>query len=265
MIYKYKINRRSVEFKILVLNLGNLTLLTMVSILLVTVFDYDLLLLFCSAPVDLSFSLYSLIYMIRFIRGQEQSLKAQQATLKAIIDNAESVALSVANMATELSASASEVNASSEEISQTTVEINKRSRDQTNALGHINKMTTDIRNIAKFITDISEQTNLLALNASIEAGRAGEHGKGFAVVAEKVQKLAEESKNSVEQTTSLIETIVNNLGDITHISEVVSQAMDEISSGAEEQVASMEEISSTASRLESLAEELKTSLVKKMK
>ncbi|MFX1385042.1 MAG: methyl-accepting chemotaxis protein [Promethearchaeota archaeon] len=126
-------------------------------------------------------------------------------------------------------------------------------------------MTTDIRNIAKFITDISEQTNLLALNASIEAGRAGEHGKGFAVVAEKVQKLAEESKNSVEQTTSLIETIVNNLGDITHISEVVSQAMDEISSGAEEQVASMEEISSTASRLESLAEELKTSLVKKMK
>ena len=124
-------------------------------------------------------------------------------------------------------------------------------------------MTQEIKNIAKFIVNISEQTNLLALNASIEAGRAGKHGLGFAVVADKVQKLAEESKLSVGKTTQLIETIVNNLQGVASASEEVSVGMEEISSGTEEQVASMEEISATATQLESLAEELKLQLIQK--
>jgi len=261
----YKLDISSVEFRVNLFFIIAIIILLVFAVIIMGMFESDYILLFTLVPPSLIFMIYSLIYLTKVIRRQEGSLKRQRNQLKKIIDNSERIALSVSNIATELSASVSEVNAASEQISQSTLDVSKRTKDQANSLTHINKLSIDIKNIAKFIINISEQTNLLALNASIEAGRAGEHGRGFAVVADKVQKLAEESKSSVDKTSNLIETIVNNLNEISNSSEIVYHSMEEISSGTQEQVASMEEISSTANKLENLAEELKLNLIRKIK
>jgi methyl-accepting chemotaxis protein len=84
-------------------------------------------------------------------------------------------------------------------------------RDIKNSIEDTFKSTKDLEQksrqvdeILTLIGDISEQTNLLALNASIEAARAGEYGKGFAVVAEEIRKLAEGTKESLNQVSAIV-------------------------------------------------------------
>ncbi|KYD07983.1 hypothetical protein B4119_4295 [Parageobacillus caldoxylosilyticus] len=81
-------------------------------------------------------------------------------------------------------------------------------------LFNLSKKLEHINEIIKIIQDISSQIHLLSLNASIEAARAGEAGKGFSVVAQEVQKLA-------NQTDESIKTISEAIGEIHEQANIV--------------------------------------------
>ncbi|MBN1801518.1 MAG: hypothetical protein JW891_08435 [Candidatus Lokiarchaeota archaeon] len=209
--YYYKIDARSTEFKVLVMFVVSVVVLLVLVIITTMGFDADFIVVFCLVPPAVIVIIYTLIYILKKIRSQEDSLKSQQSALQNIIKSAESVALNVAGMASELASSASEVNSSAEEINMITQNGQETSQYLMNLLNQINEMaglvrtvssemrlsTKDINKIMTILVSLSEQTNLLALNASIEAGRAGDYGRGFAVVAEEVRKLAEQSKNNI--------------------------------------------------------------------
>lgn len=86
-------------------------------------------------------------------------------------------------------------------------QLESRLNESVEAVGELQKMSSQIGSILDVIRNIAEQTNLLALNAAIEAARAGEQGRGFAVVADEVRVLAQRTTES----TSEIETMISNL------------------------------------------------------
>jgi methyl-accepting chemotaxis protein len=83
----------------------------------------------------------------------------------------------------------------------------------------LDKKAKEIDNTISIIRGVADQTNLLSLNASIEAARAGEHGRGFAVVAEQIRKLAEQSRDALEEITK----ILTNMSHQQAIDDLVSK------------------------------------------
>jgi len=256
-----KIEKNSLAFK--ALSYSTITSIIFVEIITFTFYQYQLILL--------TGILYTVAFMvlgrgntfvIDRILDQEGIIITRNKDLMKVISASSDISVNVANSVTELAASASEVNATAEEIAATTMEVARGSQTQAQKLAEINSMAQDIKDVIKIVTNISEQTNLLALNASIEAGRAGESGLGFAVVAEKVQKLAEESKSSVEKTVDIVTNIIEKIEDVARYSQEFSHSMEEISSASEEQTASMEEITATSNFIGGTVQSLKEQLLK---
>lgn len=68
-----------------------------------------------------------------------------------------------------------------------------------------------ITTMTAYVSEIAKQTTMLSLNASIEAARAGEAGRGFAVVAGEVNKLAEQSAQSVKHIYGAVGEITTSM------------------------------------------------------
>ena len=257
---RFKLIKKSLQQKILLYLCVSNAATVIVTIMSTSLFQNNIIAIAFLTPMAPILSFIVAYYIIKTLNKQVITINKQAKDSLDIIRASSETSINVSNNTTELAASANEVNSSSEEIAATTMEVTLRAKDQAKALSEINLMAQDIGRITKMITNLSEQTNLLALNASIEAGRAGDAGLGFAVVAEKVQKLAEESKNSVEKTVDIVASILEKIKAAALNSEEISRAMEEISTAAEEQTASMEEISATAGLVGQEVESLKAQL-----
>jgi methyl-accepting chemotaxis protein len=108
--------------------------------------------------------------------------------------------------------------------------------------------------IIKEINQMAVQTNFLALNAAVEAAHVGEAGLGFEVLTEKVQTLANRSKESAVKTEGLLQRSVKLAQNGEKLSQEVNQTLmkvvesvngvsnlvDEIASASKEQAQGVE-------------------------
>ena len=128
------------------------------------------------------------------------------------------------------------------DIRETISETEKR-------IKRLGERSQEITTVVDIIKDIAERTHGLALNASMQAAAAGDAGRGFAVVADEVQRLAESSRNSTAQITSLVRSIQSETAEtMSTMNRAISQVV-EGSGLAERAGKEMQETQRTTSEL----------------
>jgi len=106
------------------------------------------------------------------------------------------------------------------DIRETISETEKR-------IKRLGERSQEITTVVDIIKDIAERTHGLALNASMQAAAAGDAGRGFAVVADEVQRLAESSRSSTAQITSLVRSIQSETAEtMSAMNKAISQVVE---------------------------------------
>lgn len=150
--------------------------------------------------------------------------------------------------------------------------IDEQQVQMNNILIHTQTITSEIKllqdnslkinEVVQIVKKIADQTNLLSLNASIEAVRAGVHGRGFTVVANEVKKLAERTKVSVTDVSTLIRrnnAQVKNVTDmIVQVNELVQNGTKKMNEVTESFTKIMEEVELSKKQSTFIETELKS-------
>ncbi|AZO94700.1 PocR ligand-binding domain-containing protein [Halocella sp. SP3-1] len=149
--------------------------------------------------------------------------------------------------------SLNQISATMEEMAASAVEVRDYQDKLNREIENVENISQKITEITNLIQTISNQTKLLGLNASIEAARAGEAGRGFSIVAKEIEKLSNESKESVSQINTSINNIQKSVENTVEMSNSTMSATEQQAAASQEVTASIEEITSLAEQLNELA------------
>ena len=142
-------------------------------------------------------------------------------------------------------------------------------RQAIEAMGKIEKSSSQIGQIIGVIDEIAFQTNLLALNAGVEAARAGDAGRGFAVVASEVRALAQRSAEAAKEIKGLIHAstaqvsegvdLVTKTGDALGRIEAkvleINTVVTDIAAGVQEQATALKEVNSATNQMDQVTQQ----------
>ncbi|MBW6409623.1 methyl-accepting chemotaxis protein [Clostridium weizhouense] len=164
------------------------------------------------------------------------------STFADSIDNIVSVIGNVTDNAKNINNMAGDSGTQLTKLMDSLNEIDKSFKSVSEKIGTLGLSINKITDITQLINSIADQTNLLALNAAIEAARAGEAGRGFAVVAEEIRKLAEQSKVSSQDISSIVDVISSEANYVITNTSVVSKSFKDQESIIENSMCSFKEI-----------------------
>lgn len=133
-------------------------------------------------------------------------------------------------------------------------------KSMTERVTELDTSVNKINDITELINGITDQTNLLALNAAIEAARAGDAGKGFAVVANEIRRLAEQSKNALEEINSIVKGIKVETKEVINDSNNLGQSFKHQEKTIKDSIKSFSEIVQSVSNIVPLVENVKSSI-----
>ena len=127
-------------------------------------------------------------------------------------------------------------------IRETVQETGKR-------IKQLGERSQEISHVIEIINTIAERTTVLALNASMQAVAAGDAGRGFSVIAEEIQRLAESSRESTNQISTLVRNIQQETNTtIATMDQTIEQVIDG-STKAEDAAEQMKRVLETTSEL----------------
>jgi len=143
-------------------------------------------------------------------------------SIKDISDNSQSMSISVSEISTTAKNALDNFIKSHNKIFDTlTTTKENLAKSLTNA-----EEVNEIENLSEAILEITSKTNLLALNANIESVRAGEEGKGFGVVASEIGKLADDSKNTINEMQNITKNVIGSVKDLSNHSNDMLKFME---------------------------------------
>ncbi|MDG6719286.1 methyl-accepting chemotaxis protein, partial [Staphylococcus aureus] len=164
----------------------------------------------------------------------------------------------------ETAAGASQANRIVGEAREEARESGEIVRRAVQAMGGIERASSEISEIIAVIDGISFQTNLLALNAGVEAARAGDAGKGFAVVASEVRALAQRSADAAKDVKDRIQASTTQVGmGVDLVSETgrsleticlriveISTLVSDIAASAEQQATGLQQVNTAVAHMD---------------
>ncbi|WP_274362674.1 methyl-accepting chemotaxis protein [Paenibacillus thermotolerans] len=159
-------------------------------------------------------------------KGADLTIQMSDRMKEAVTANVQ-----MASAAAEVRDSSGKGSLHMQALSEKTNATEELTRSMVKKVEDLKESTSSIRKILDALNNMARQTNILALNATIEAARAGAAGRGFMVVADEIRKLADQTKQNIDNVGEMTERIRKEIDEtVLLVSEAYPMFREQIAS-----------------------------------